>query len=158
MQTIHDLLKARFLVTKRYLDRVLNRLTDQDLSWTPGEGMRSVAGQLLEISNKEKECLGWLQENVYDDSLDVFDPESTTLVEINTLRKSLRADTFLYIDSLSEAELSEPMIPPESWWEALDLEQCPKSEVLRNISAHEWYHTGQLVIYLWLRGEDLEKW
>ena len=27
-------------------------------------------------------------------------------------------------------------------------------EVLRNIAAHEWYHTGQLVSYLWTRGED----
>jgi uncharacterized damage-inducible protein DinB len=120
--------------------------------------MRTVAGQLLEIANKEKECLGWLRNNVYDDSQDSFDQESSTLEQIKAALKSLRADTFIYIDSLSESELSEPMRPPETWWEAMNLEECPKSEVLRSISAHEWYHTGQLVTYLLLRGEDLDQW
>jgi len=159
MQTLHDLLKARFAMASQDLDRVLNRLTDTDLPWAPIEGMRTVAGQLLEIANKEKEGLVWLREGVWPDGgPDAFDPETATLEKIKVALKSLRADTFAYIDSLSEAELGELMRSPERWWEALRLEQCPKSEVLRNIAAHEWYHTGQLITYLWLRGDNPYKW
>ena len=71
---------------------------------------------------------------------------------------SIRADTLAYIDSLTEDELLEPIACPERWWEALRLTECPISEILRNIAAHEWYHTGQLVSYLWMRGDDPYSW
>ena len=28
----------------------------------------------------------------------------------------------------------------------------PRSEILRNLAAHEWYHTGQLIVYQSMRG------
>ncbi|MBI1729774.1 DinB family protein [Candidatus Acetothermia bacterium] len=146
-------------MASRDLDLVLKRITNADLRWAPREGMRTVAGQLLELANKEREGLVWLREGVWPDGgPDAFDPERATLEEIKAALKSLRADTFDYIDSLSEAELCQPMRSPERWWEALRLEQCPKSEVLRNIAAHEWYHTGQLITYLWLRGDNPDNW
>jgi len=50
--------------------------------------------------------------------------------------------------------LEESVSNPERWWEALRLTEGPRSEVLRNIASHEWYHTGQLIIYLWMRGDN----
>ena len=137
----------------------MNRLTDADLPWAPGEGMRTIAGQLIEIANKEREVLIWLRKGVWPDGdPDSFDPDTATLEEIKAVFKSLRTDTYSYIDSLSEAELGKPHQSPKGWWEALLLEQCPRSEILRNIAVHEWYHTGQLITYLWLRGDDPDKW
>jgi uncharacterized damage-inducible protein DinB len=141
------------------LDKVLQRLDDADLSWSPGEGLRTVAGQLLEIANKEKEVLVWIQTGVWpDDGPDAFDVETATIERVRDTLASLRRDTYAYIDSLSDSELEELVQSPEGWWEAMRLTACPRSEVLRNIAAHEWYHTGQLIIYLWMRGDDPYKW
>ena len=160
MHTLHGLLKARFNVPRRYLNAILSRLSEADLAWSPAEGMRTVAGQLLETANKEKECLAWLKQgggDWPDGSPDAFD-KTADLKEIKAAFESLRAETLAYIDSLSEAELEEPISSPEGWWEAMGLTRCPRSEVLRNIAAHEWYHAGQLITYLWLRGDNPYVW
>ncbi len=70
----------------------------------------------------------------------------------------IRQTTLSYLDSMSEAELEAPMACPQGWWEALRLTECPRSEVFRNIASHEWYHTGQLVIYRWMQGDDPYTW
>ncbi len=72
--------------------------------------------------------------------------------------QSTRDLTFQYLSSLDENALDEVIHLPERWWEALRLLECPRSEMLRNISAHEWYHTGQLITYLWSRGDNPEEW
>lgn len=159
MQTLQELLKARFAMVRQDLEEVLDRLTDADLRYAPRIGMRTVAGQLIEIANKEKEALGWIRAGVWPDGEpDAFDPETADLATMRAALNKLRADTFAYIDSQSEAQLCEPISCPERWWEALRLTSCPKNEVLRNIAAHEWYHTGQLVTYLWMRGDDPDTW
>ena len=69
-----------------------------------------------------------------------------------------RQSTLQYLDSLSEKDLEVPVKFPTDWWEGLGLPELPLHEVLRNIAAHEWYHTGQLVSYLWSNGDDPYKW
>ena len=159
MSTLHDLLKARFAMARQDLEQVLSRLSDADVLWAPREEMRSVGGQLLEIANKEKETLAWIQQGIWpDEDADAFDAQASSIASIKAALDSIRADTIAYIDSHSESELHEPIPCPERWWEALRLSQCPRSEVLRNVAAHEWYHTGQLVSYLWMRGDDPNAW
>ena len=127
---------------------MLDQLTDADLSRRPWEGMPSVAGLLVEMANKEKELIAWLRTGEWpDDDPDAFD-EAATLAEIRPVFDDLREQTLAYIDSFDEAGLEELIPSPERWWEALRLEACPRSEILRNIAAHEWYHTGQLIVYL----------
>ena len=116
--------------------------------------MRTVAGQLLEIANKEKEALAWLRTGEWPEGPDTFDAETATLEQIKDTMARLREETYTYLDSLSEVELDELVPCPERWWEALRLTACPRSEVIRNIAAHEWYHTGQLVTYFWFRGDN----
>jgi uncharacterized damage-inducible protein DinB len=121
--------------------------------------MRTVRGQLLEIANKEKEALKWIRTGTWpDEDPDAFDEPAASLAEIQSVLGQLRADTYAYIDSLSEGELEQPVFPPQKWWEALGLTECPRSEVLRNIAVHEWYHTGQLVTYFWVRGDNPDEW
>ena len=130
------------------LDEVLDKLTDADLPRRPWDDMPSVAGLLVEMANKERELIAWLQTGEWpDDDPDSFE-ETATLAEMRSVFDGLRHQTLRYIDSFDEEGLEDLVSSPEKWWEALRLEACPRSEILRNIAAHEWYHTGQLIVYV----------
>lgn len=159
MAEVREFLKARFACARQDLEEALCRLEDSDLNWSPREGMRTIAGQLLEIANKEKEALGWIQAGVWpDDGPDAFDMQTATLEDIRAAMAALRLETYAYIDSLSDAQLEQPIPNPDRWYEALRVTDCPLSEVLRSIATHESYHTGQLVTYLWMRGDNPNEW
>ena len=133
-------------------DEVFEGLTDADSTLRPVDGMPSVAGLLVEMANKEKELIAWLRSGEWpDDEPDAFD-ETATLAEMRSVFETLREETLRYIDSFDEAGLEEMVPCPEKWWEALRLDACPRSEILRNLAAHEWYHTGQLIVYMHARG------
>lgn len=144
----HDYLKARLRYVRQDFDEVLERLADVDLSWHLTEHAPSLAGVLVEMANKEKELIAWLERGEWpEDDPDAFE-ETATLAEMRSIFASLREQTLRYIDSFDQAGLEELVPCPEKWWEALRLETCPRSEILRNVAAHEWYHTGQLIVYL----------
>jgi len=144
----HDYLKARFRYVRQDFDEVLDQLTDADLALRPTSAMPSVADLLVEMANKEKELVAWLKDGEWpEDDPDAFD-SSATLAEIRSVFASLRQETLDYIDSFDESGLEELVPCPEKWWEALRLDACPRSEILKNLAAHEWYHTGQLIVYL----------
>jgi uncharacterized damage-inducible protein DinB len=151
--TLHDLLKARFNMVRQDFAEVLDQLSDEELAWVPADGMRSIAGQLFEIAGKEIEGVQWIRTGAWPDEFDESEvPE--TLAGWRNLFADLRAGTFAYLDSLDEVDLNQPIICPEGWWEALRLTSCPRHEAFRNIAMHEWYHTGQLVTYLGMKGSD----
>jgi uncharacterized damage-inducible protein DinB len=157
--TTHEILKARFAVVRQDFDGVLTQLNDQDLDWRPADGMPKVRDLLLEIADKEREVILWIERGEWPDGdPPTFTPEHATLNEIKTAVQSLRAATYTFIDSKSEADLERLVSNPEGWWEALRIKQCPVSEILRNIAVHEWYHTGQLATYLWLMGRNPNNW
>lgn len=146
--TTHDYLKARLAYVRQDFDEVLEKLTDADLPWRPAGDLPSVAGLLVEMANKERELIAWLQSGEWpEDDPDAFE-ETAALAEMRSAFATLREETLRYIDSFDEAGLEELVPCPEKWWEALRLEACPRSEILRNVAAHEWYHTGQLIVYL----------
>lgn len=156
---LHGLLKARLKMARDDLRQTLDRFSEDDFTWAPREGMRTVGGQLLEMADKDREVVVWLKTGVWpDDEPPSFDLETATLETAWRRMEEIRVVTLDYIDSLTAAELEAPVVAPERWWEALRLTECPRSEVIRNIAAHEWYHTGQLVIYLWSRGVDPYDW
>jgi uncharacterized damage-inducible protein DinB len=147
----HDYLKARLRYVRQDFDEVIDELTDAALPWRPADDLPTISGLLVEMANKEKELIAWLQTGEWpEDDPDAFD-ESATLAEIRTVFDTLRQQTLSYIDSFDEAGLEELIPCPEKWWEALRLEACPRSEILRNIASHEWYHTGQLIVYQSMR-------
>ena len=148
----HDYLKARLRYVRQDFDEVLDKLADTDLPWRPADDLPSIAGLLIEMANKEKELIAWLQSGEWpEDDPDAFE-EGATLAEMRSVLAMLREQTLRYIDSFDEAGLEELIPCPEKWWEALRLEACPRSEILRNIASHEWYHTGQLIVYQSMRG------
>src|SRR5258708_28002843 len=110
MATLHELLKARFAMVRQDFEEVLDRLTDADLAHTPRDGMRTIAGQLLEIADKERETLAWIRTGIWpDDDPATFDPQTASLETIRAALKSLRADTIAYIDSQSQSQLQQPI-------------------------------------------------
>lgn len=157
--TTHERLKARFAVFRSDLEETLAVLSDADLDWAPRLGMRTYRGQLLEIADKEREVLKWIETGTWpDDDPPSFDPEAASLDEIRAVLNRLREATYSFIDARSEADLEAKITPPEAWWEALRLPECPLSEILRNVADHEWYHTGQIVVYLWQQGRNPYDW
>ena len=92
----HDLLKARLLYVRQDFDEVLEKLADADLPWRPADDMPSIAGLLIEIANKEKELIAWLQSGEWpDDDPDAFD-ERATLAEMRFVFATLRENAALY--------------------------------------------------------------
>lgn len=159
MAEIHDLLKARFAYVRQDFDGVFARLGDAELGWAPAPGMPTIGDLLLEIANKEKETIAWIQTGTWPDGEpDAFDLQRASLADMRSTFDRLRRQTYAYIDSLSEAELDVPVQSPDKWWEALRLTSCPRHEVIRNIANHEWYHTAQLITYLWTRGDNPNNW
>lgn len=159
MATVHALLRARFDTVRGQLNNVLDRFSDDEFSWTPSQGCRTVGEQILEIADKDRESVIWIKTGVWPDGdLPSFEPSKTTLSQARTILNEIRLNTLSFLDSMTDADLELPVRCPERWLEALGLTECPRSEVLRNIAAHEWYHTGQLVTYRLLRGDVGDDW
>ena len=151
-------IEARLRMTRQDLDQVLSRLNDELIPFAPHEGMNTVGALLLEIANKDREIVGYLRNHEWpDDEPDPF-AEDSSLEEMKAGLDATRQATLRYISELDAEQLDEIVRLPERWWEALRLLECPRSEMLRNIAMHEWYHTGQLVSYLWSRGDDPSTW
>ncbi len=155
-----DILKARFAIVRRDLDRVLSHLTDETFTWAPREGMRTVKGQLFEIVGKEIELLVWARAGGQGEWVEIedFGGRETTREGWLEVLKDTRKSTLDYLDSLSENDLEAPVRFPTDWWEGLGLPELPLHEIFRTIAMHEWYHTAQLVSYLWWKGDDPYKW
>lgn len=158
MPTLHELLNARLAMARQDLWGLLDHLTDADVDWAPKEGMRTIGGQLYEISGKETEIIAWLQTGSWPDpEHDPFDMKAS-LAHMKAVLEANRVATLTYLDSLTEDQLRETHPVPERWWEGLRIRECPRDEIIRNIAVHEWYHTGQMVSYLWMRGDDPYEW
>ena len=154
------LLKARFAIVRRDLDRVLAHLTEEMLPWAPREGMPTIQGLLFEIAGKEVELLAYARAGGQEEWLEVenYGGREATLQGMKDVLKEARQATLGYLDSLSEKDLESSIHFPTDWWEGLGQPELPLYEVFRNIAMHEWYHTGQLVSYLWARGDDPYTW
>ena len=58
----HSLLKARLALVRRDLNPIVERLTPELLSWAPTAGMRTVAGQIVEIVGTEMQLIALLKD------------------------------------------------------------------------------------------------
>ena len=156
----HDLLKGRFDHVRAFFNEILPRLTPELLDWAPAEGMRTVSGQLMEIIGVEMALVPRLKEgkeysyNEIDEM--IGDPNSLENL-LNQLEETRRV-TLEYLDSLSESDLEEEVASGKQWFGTFWKPVMPRAEHFLNISEHEFYHVGQLTVYLWMRGEDPYSW
>jgi len=157
---LHDRLKTRPALVQADLDEVRERLSDDDLPRAPREGMRTVRAQLAEIAGTERQLMAWLRnrEHVSFEITNDFGERGRSFAGMKEVLYEERANTLGYMDSLSEVKLETPAPMPQWWFESLKQPPIQPSEVFRSLAQHEWYHVGQLVSYLWSRGDDPYKW
>lgn len=159
MTNLQQRLINRLNLVRADLNEAIGRLTDEDIAWAPRKGMRTVGGQLQEIAATEHQILLMLKEGKktkYEDVHKEF--ERGTVADYVTLLEQTRAETMALIASSTDDALESLAAMPSEWIESLSLDQVPQSEAIRSIAQHEWYHTGQLVSYLWSRGDDPYDW
>lgn len=154
----HELLTMRLAIVREDLEEVLTRLNEEMMSWAPREGMRTIGGQLVEIAGTELQIVIWMREERQASYEEVTNFGEQSLAGMKEILQSVRGETLSYMNSLSEDGLTDPAPFPERWFESLRLSHAPRAEAFRSIAAHEWYHTGQLVSYLWARGDDPYQW
>ncbi|MCB0826297.1 MAG: DinB family protein [Armatimonadetes bacterium] len=159
MPSLHDHLKGRLQHTRRDLDEVLDNIGDLSLDYSPSPGMNTIGDLLCELVATEcqfqDEILGNKQKKYSD--LEKQGKRGTA-GEYRELLHATRAETNRIIDSLTTAELEREVPLKGDWWQFTSQPSAPLHEVIRTISTHEWYHTGQLVTYLWASGNDPRKW
>jgi uncharacterized damage-inducible protein DinB len=159
MSTPRELVIARLAWTRKGLDEVLGRLSPDLMNWAPGAGMRSISGQLVEIVGSELQVVARLKDGhfVTGDQVREMIGAYEDLDRLKDFLVETRADTLAYLATLSDAELAEA-VPIRGWHESIGLPETPRNEIFVGVCQHEAYHVGQLVSYLWARGDDPYKW
>jgi len=159
MSDLHARLEARLNLVRRDLDEAVSRLDNVEMDWAPAPGMRTIGGQLLEIAATEHQVQLILKTGQVTSYLEVHRAlEKQSLAEYKDLLAAIRAETLDYLRSLSEADLQARIAMPLEYSESLGMDDVPREEVFRSIAQHEGYHVGQLVSYLWARGDDPYDW
>ncbi|MBS1712143.1 MAG: DinB family protein [Armatimonadetes bacterium] len=153
-----ELLKSRLAYVRRDLDEAVSRLTDEDMGWAPAEGMRTIGGQLHEIAATELQDIALFRgETTRFDEI-AKGAKRGTLAEYKELLAATRGELIALIDSLSEADLAKPLQVDPRWFESFGNSEVPLAEAIRSVAMHEWYHTAQLVSYLWAKGDNPYDW
>ena len=158
--TRKDLIQGRFAKIRRILDAIIERLTPDLVDWAPAEGMRTVSGQILEIASVEISLVPRLRDgkDLSDPEIEAIAGDCRTLEGLKRLLVDVRSETLGYLDSLSESELAEEVTYCGAWFGSYWRPTMPRAELFLNIAEHEYYHVGQLISYLWFRGDDPYKW
>ena len=79
--------------------------------------------------------------------------DNDSLAQLKQALQQVREETLAYLDSLSEDDLDEFVKVRTQ-----GLPAVPRAEVFRTIASHENYHLGQLISYLWARGDNPYEW
>ena len=156
--TPKDLITARLSNVRRWLDTVLRRLTPELLEWSPAPGMRTIAGQLVEIIAVEAPLVPYLKTGhlLTEAEIEAIVGDAQNLNNLLHVLTEVRQRTLDYLNSLTEEELSEIVPSGDAWFGTLWLPAMPRAEHFLNIAEHEYYHVGQLITYLWCKGEEWE--
>ena len=70
----------------------------------------------------------------------------------------VRGATLSYIEALSEVQLAEAVAAGNPWFASFGLKLVPRYDALTSIALHEHYHVGQLITYVWTKGDDPYAW
>jgi hypothetical protein len=155
-----DILKARLALVRKGLNEVLDHVSDDMLAWAPGEGMRTVAGQIVEIAGSEIQALAKLKDEpeITWEEAQALVGDASSLSYLRAKLLAVRAETLAHLETLSGSKLQEPTSQFLAWHEGLHLDAIPVGEVFTGIAMHENYHVGQLISYVWAKGDNPYKW
>lgn len=154
------LIGASLLSVRKELEETYPRLSDELLSWAPSEGMRTIQGQFVEILSTEQSITDRIKgsESIpYQDREKAF-WEIETLAGIIAAMNQVREETLSLLSSLSDQELERQVTVSKDFSDWLELPEVTTSEMFKFLARHESYHVGQLVSYLWMRGDNPYSW
>jgi len=159
MSTV-KLIRASLESVRSELLEPVNRLTDDLLPWAPASGMRTIQGQIVEVMGTEIAVLNLIKggEPMPEKERDAHLWAATSVGELQELLASTRAATLAHLESLDEERVNQAAWVYKGFAAFLRLQEVPVAELFRFIAIHESYHAGQLVSYLWTRGDDPYKW
>ena len=157
--TQSEIITGRLAYARRWLDDVLPRLSQDMLEWAPAKGMRTISGQLVEIICVEAQLVPVLKTGkaLTDAEIEAITGDPTSLDGLKKVLTDLRGHTLAHLGTLSEAELMEEVTLPQ-WYGAYWPKPSPRGEHFRNVAEHEFYHAGQLISYMWARGDNPYEW
>jgi hypothetical protein len=158
--TLKELILARLKFARRDLNEVFTRLSDDVVKWAPGEGVRPIDDQFLEIGMNEVMSIALLRDGI---TLTHAEAEATlvhdsTVESFKKMLDDVRQSTIAYIESLSEDELAEAVAAKNPWYASFGLPMVPRYDALTSIALHEHYHVAQLITTLWVKGDDPYAW
>ena len=158
--TRRALIAARLNHVRRWLDSTLEHVPADLIDWAPADGMRTVGGQLAEILSIEIPLVVHLKEARHpsDEELNAIIGDEHDLESLKKALVDVRQRTLHYLESLSDEELSQEVPTVEAFYGTMWLPSMPRAEHFLNVAEHEFYHVGQLITYLWARGDDPYKW
>jgi uncharacterized damage-inducible protein DinB len=154
------LIRANLSSVRKELSEVFPHLTDDLLDWAPTDAMRTIQGQLVEIMATEQnayERLSGLPRRPYEEVEAPFWEIKSVSGLIEKLTE-IRNQTLRLLDSIDDGALNAPAETSTDFADWLELHPVPVSEVFRFLARHESYHCGQLVSYLWARGNNPYDW
>lgn len=154
------MLRAQLDSVRTDLAETYPHLTDELLPWAPAEGMRTVQGQFVEMISTERALLDRLQ-GKQSGNPDEEDAPLWAAKSVAVLVKMLdetRTETLQLLDGKTDEELHQTVKVSPGFAAYLGLENVTAAALFSFIARHESYHAGQLVSYLWARGENPYDW
>jgi uncharacterized damage-inducible protein DinB len=156
-----ELIRLQLASVRSDLAETFPRLGDDLLDYAPGAGMRTVHGQFVEILATEVSVQIVIAGEPRRDYAEIEQPflELRTILGLIQGTDATRAKTLELLDACTDENLNANVQVSESFASWLGTpREVPKSELFRHIARHESYHAGQLVSYLWARGDDPYGW
>ncbi len=156
-----ELIRLQLASVRSDLAETFPRLTDDLLDYAPGAGMRTVHGQFVEILATEVSLQIVISGEPRRDYTEIEQPflDIRTIAGLIQVSNDTRAKTLALLDACNDDDLNANVQVSESFASWLGTpREVPKSELFRHIARHESYHAGQLVSYLWARGDDPYQW
>lgn len=154
------LIRAELDSVRSDLKETFPHLNDDLINWAPAPGMRTVQGQFVEMISTERSILDRL-EGIPSGDPEVEDAPlwaAESIPDLIDLLNETRARTLHLLAGYTDENLGKSVPTSEGFAQYLCLDAVPAAELFRFIARHESYHAGQLVSYLWARGDDPYGW
>jgi len=130
------------------LYKALDQFNDEQLLFSPGEGLWSLGQIFLHIASAEQ---GWFRYVITSEAndwpADLELSDFSTIAKIKEVLQNVHAKTEIYLESLDEAELERIITAP---WGS----EFPVRWAIWHVLEHEIHHRGEIFLMLGMLGKE----
>jgi uncharacterized damage-inducible protein DinB len=145
-----DLLIAEFTEEAAITRRVLERVPEEKLSWTPHRKSMSLGQLALHVAVLPGSSAEFFNELTREKSSSFSFPEATSLSEILLVFNKSEANTLAILSTWEKDDLMAEWKLTQGTETII---KAPRIKMVRSLMFNHWYHhRGQLVVYLRLLG------